>query len=170
MDKEEFKRIYMPHYKTLYRVAFSLVRNEQDAEDMLQNLYLKLWTKRDSLPADSRKLSYLVTVMRHSYYDRLKLQRPDMSAQPSDILTLPSSENVSTQIEAVDEADQVVRLINRLPEKERRVIRLHAVEGHSYDEMEQETGLSQSNLRVIVMRTKNKLKEQFVKLTESWNN
>ena len=50
MDAREFKQRYMPHHQVLYRVAYHLTGNEQDAEDLLQDLYLKLWQKRDNLP------------------------------------------------------------------------------------------------------------------------
>ena len=47
MDAREFKQRFMPHYKLLYRVAYHLTANAQDAEDLLQDLYLKLWQKRE---------------------------------------------------------------------------------------------------------------------------
>lgn len=168
MDAKEFKQKYMPHYKLLYRVAYSLVHNEQDAEDLLQDLYLKLWRKREMLPADSQTPAYLITMMRHIHYDQQKLKHLDTSAELSDCIGQVEVKSAGTLVEDKDEAEHLTRLIDQLPEKERKVIQLHAVEGHSYDEMEHETGLSQSNLRVIVMRTRNKLKEQFTKLTDTW--
>ena len=55
MDAREFKQRYMPHHQVLYRVAYHLTGNEQDAEDLLQDLYLKLWQKRDDLPDEAMK-------------------------------------------------------------------------------------------------------------------
>ena len=49
MDAREFKQRFMPHYKLLYRVAYYLTGNALDAEDLLQDMYLKLWQKRDDL-------------------------------------------------------------------------------------------------------------------------
>ena len=57
MDAAEFKQQFLPYHRKLYRVAFRLTGNPQDAEDMVQEAYLKLWNKRDEL-ADV--LMYLV--------------------------------------------------------------------------------------------------------------
>ena len=57
-----------------------------------------------------------------------------------------------------------------LPEKEGKVLRMHIVEDRSYEEIERDTGLSQGNIRIIIMRAKQKLKQQFKKLTKTWTN
>ena len=49
MDTAEFKKQFLPYHRKLYRVAFRLTGNPQDAEDMVQEAYLKLWNKRDEL-------------------------------------------------------------------------------------------------------------------------
>ena len=49
MDAAEFKQQFLPYHRKLYRVAFRLTGNPQDAEDMVQEAYLKLWNKRDEL-------------------------------------------------------------------------------------------------------------------------
>jgi RNA polymerase sigma-70 factor (ECF subfamily) len=47
---------------------------------------------------------------------------------------------------------------------------MHLVENKTYEEIEHDTGLSQGNIRIIVMRTKKKLKQQFLKLRKTWTN
>ena len=49
MDAEEFKRRFLPLHIRLYRTAFRLMGNTMDAEDMVQEAYLKLWERRDAL-------------------------------------------------------------------------------------------------------------------------
>ena len=61
-------------------------------------------------------------------------------------------------------------LISELPERDGKIIRMHLIEDRSYEEIEQDTGLSQGNIRIIVMRTKQKLKQQFIKITKTWTN
>ena len=63
MDAQEFKQRFMPHYKLLYRVAYHLTGNAQDAEDLLQDMYLKLWQKREDLKEETDTQAYLVTMM-----------------------------------------------------------------------------------------------------------
>ena len=61
-------------------------------------------------------------------------------------------------------------LIQQLPERDGKIIQMHLVEEKSYEEIERDTGLSQGNIRIIVMRTRQKLKQQFQKLTKTWTN
>ena len=155
MDAREFKQRFMPHYRLLYRVAFHLTGNAQDAEDLLQDLYLKLWQKRDDLPDEAMRDAYLVTMMRNLFVDQRRQKRLDASAELKNGDDPPDERSLDHQIDAKDEVRQLEGLIREL---------------RSYEEIERDTGLSQGNIRIIVMRTKKKLKEQFDKFTKTWTN
>lgn len=170
MNAQEFKQRFMPYHRLLYRVAFHLTGNVQDAEDLLQDTYLKLWQKRDDLREEAVTQAYLVTLMRNLLRDQQRLKRIDSSAELKDELSPPDERNLDHQIDAKDEASQMEGLINQLPERDGKIIRMHLVEEHSYEEIEKKTGLSQGNIRIIVMRTRQKLKQQFTKLTKTWTN
>lgn len=170
MDAQEFKQRFMPHYKLLYRVAYHLTGNAQDAEDLLQDMYLKLWQKRDDLPNEAMKEAYLVTMMRRLFIDQRRLKHIDASAELKEELSPPDERSLDHQIDTEDEAQQMEGLISELPERDGKIIRMHLIEDRSYEEIEQDTGLSQGNIRIIVMRTKQKLKQQFIKITKTWTN
>lgn len=170
MDAREFKQRFMPHHRLLYRVAFHLTGNAQDAEDLLQDMYLKLWQKRDDLPDEAVKEAYLVTMIRRLFIDQYRLKHLDTSAELKEELSPPSERSLDGQIELRDEARQMEGLIDELPDRDAKIIRMHLMEDRSYEEIEQDTGLSQGNIRIIVMRTRQKLKQQFQKLTKTWTN
>ena len=170
MNAQEFKQRFMPYHRLLYRVAFHLTGNVQDAEDLLQDTYLKLWQKRDDLREEAVTQAYLVTLMRNLLRDQRRLKTIDTSAELKDELSPPDERNLDHQIDAKDEASQMEGLISHLPERDERIIRMYLVEERSYEEIEQDTGLSQGNIRIIVMRTRQKLKQQFIKLTKTWTN
>lgn len=170
MDAQEFKQRFMPHYKLLYRVAYHLTGNAQDAEDLLQDIYLKLWQKRDDLPNEAMKEAYLVTMMRRLFIDQRRLKHIDASAELKEELSPPDERSLDHQMDTKDEAQQMEGLISELPERDGKIIRMHLIEDRSYEEIEQDTGLSQGNIRIIVMRTKQKLKQQFIKITKTWTN
>lgn len=170
MDAREFKQRFMPHHRLLYRVAFHLTGNAQDAEDLLQDLYLKLWQKRDSLPDEAEREAYLVTMMRNLFVDQRRLKRLDASAELKNEDGPPDERSLDRQIDARDEAQQMEGLITELPERDGKIIRMHVVEDRSYEEIERDTGLSQGNIRIIVMRTKQKLRQQFKSMTKTWTN
>jgi len=170
MNAQEFKQRFMPHYKLLYRVAYQLTGNAQDAEDLLQDLYLKLWQKRDDLPDEAMKEAYLVTMIRHLFLDQRRLKHLDTSAELKEEASPPDERSLDHQINSRDEARQIEGLIQQLPERDAKIIQMHLMEDRSYEEIEQDTGLSQGNIRIIVMRTKKKLKQQFNNITKTWTN
>lgn len=170
MDAREFKRRFMPHYRLLYRVAYHLTGNAQDAEDLLQDLYLKLWQKRDDLPDEAVNEAYLVTMMRNLFVDIRRLKHLDVSAELKNDDEPPDERSLNHQIDVRDEVIQLEGLINELSERDAKIIKMHVMEERSYEEIEHYTGLSQGNIRIIVMRTKKKLKEQFNIITKTWMN
>ena len=170
MDAREFKQRFMPHHRLLYRVAYHLTGNAQDAEDLLQDMYLKLWQKRDDLPDEAMKDAYLVTMMRNLFIDQRRLKHVDASAELKEELSPPDERSLDRQIDTRDEAAQMEGLIRQLSERDAKIIQMHLMEDRSYEEIERDTGLSQGNIRIIVMRTKNKLKKQFQKITKTWTN
>ncbi len=168
MDASEFKQRFMPFHRRLYRVGYHLTGNAQDAEDLLQDTYLKLWQKRDDLREEAMTEAYLVTMMQNLYRDQRRLKRINTSENLDDHAEPPDEQSLSRTIETTDEIQQMEALMNRLPERDGHILRMHLVEDKSYEEMERDTGLSQGNLRIIIMRTKQKLKQQYIKLTQTW--
>lgn len=166
MNANEFKQRFLSHYKLLYRVAYSMTGSVQDAEDLLQDLYLKLWKKREELPEEAQNQAYLVTMIRNLFYEQRRLKRLDTSGDLLENDDPPDENGLEHQFEMKEDLSEMTDLIDKLPEKERKIVKMHILEGKSYDEIEKETGLSQGNIRVIVMRAKNKLKEQFQKRNE----
>ena len=168
MNAQEFKQRYMPHYRLLYRVAYHLTANAQDAEDLLQDLYLKLWQKRDSLTDEAMKESYLVAMMRNLYLDQHRLKHIDTSTELKEESSPPDERSLDHQIDSQDELQQMEGLISELPDRDAKIIQMHLVEERSYEEIEHDTGLSQGYIRIIVMRTKKKLQQQFRNITKTW--
>ena len=170
MDAREFKQRFMPHHRLLYRVAYQLTGNALDAEDLLQDLYLKLWQKRDDLPDEAMKEAYLATMIRNLFIDQRRLKHVDASAELKNEDGPPDERSLDRQIDARDEVRQMEGLISELSERDAKIIQMHLVDDRSYEEIERDTGLSQGNIRIIVMRTKKKLKQQFQNITKTWTN
>ena len=170
MNAEEFKQRFMPYHRMLYRVAFSLTGNVLDAEDLLQDTFMRMWQKREQLTSALVNEAYLIIMMRNLYMDRARVKTLDTSI-PLESVNLPSDQNrPDDKAERRNEAFLMKELIEHLPQTEREIIRMYLLEELSYEEMEASTGMKQGNLRQIVLRTRNKLKEQFTKIAQSWKN
>ena len=162
MDANQFKEQFLPYHAKLYRVAFRLMGNTLDAEDMVQEAYLKLWKKRDELPNDIQSMEgYCITLVKNICYDALRLSHLDEDGRSPEELNVSGSTNVAIEVEWKDEANQVMKLIGQLPEQQQQIVIMRDVDDRPYEEIEEATGLSAVNIRVLLSRARKKIREQF---------
>lgn len=160
MDAAEFKRLFLPCHPKLYRVAFRLTGNAQDAEDIVQEAYLKLWMRRDESGVPDCPEAYAVALTRNLCLDLLRQRWYRAAECPPEEAALATEETPSRLVEEADERACLQRLIGRLPDTQRQVMWLRDVNGCSFEEMEHATGLSATNLRVLLSRARKKIREQ----------
>ena len=165
MDASDFKQRFLPYHRRLYRVAFLQLGNAQDAEDMVQEAYLKLWQRRNELPPDIANLeAYCVTLVKHLGYDKMRLVLPAEDERPPEELALAESTNLAYEVELKDEANHVMKLIGQLPEQQKQIMQMRDVEELPYEEIEKATGLTSVNIRVLLSRARKKIREQFLEI------
>ncbi|MDR2498203.1 MAG: RNA polymerase sigma factor [Tannerellaceae bacterium] len=165
MTVAAFKERFLPLHPRLYRLAFSLVENSSDAEDVLQEVYLKLWSKRKELSAIINVEAYCVTLVRNTSIDRLRNARPGLLAKQEDVADEASASSPETTAIRREELALVKQLIDRLPDNQRKVLRLYGLKEYSLREIEQITGLSSINVRVLLSRARKIIREQFLQLS-----
>jgi len=158
MNAEEFKSLYYPFHPKLYRIAFALLNNSQDAEDILQDVYYKLWNKRTELSHILQPEAFCVRLIKNLCLDFLRSpnNQPDNESVESIIIstcTTPESE-----LESKEKIQQLEALINQLPEKQRVVFRMRGCGDCSFEEIEAVTGEIAANVRVLLSRARKTLK------------
>ena len=157
MDVESFKRLFLPLHPKLFRIAYALVENKSDAEDILQDAYYKLWSRRNELADVRNPEAFCVTLVKNLCLDFLRSPRAGRHDEDvTEAVTLSTDSSPDKELE-------VRHLINRLPENQRQVLRLRGIEDCSIDEIEQITGLSAVNIRVLLSRARKIIREQFEK-------
>ncbi len=161
MDSIQFKEQILPYHKRIYRTAFCLLGDAHNAENVVQEVYLKLWDKRDELAKLKNTEAFLVTLTKNLCYDLLRSRHPEQECTLSDKLPIFDEDNVAQDIERRDELNVVKQLIARLPEDQRHIIIMRDINGCAYDEIELATQLSPINIRVLLSRARKKIREQF---------
>ena len=154
MTPEEFIDLYLQLEEGLYRVAFRLLDSQAEAEDAVQDLFIKIWSRIDSLERVSYPQAWCLTLMRNHCIDRLRAKAGQQ--------TVPVEENLPAEEELERSArmKQAWEAVLALPPKSRELLRLRLVEDLSYEEISLQTGLSQNALRVAFHRMKNHLKKK----------
>lgn len=161
MTGEEFKQRFMPYSGKLYAVALSLTCNEQEAEDAVQDAYLRLWTRRDSLTDIDNPEAYCVMMTKHICHDRLRSRHTTLDVDRPETMRKAANADMEKAVETKDHAEIMRRCIARLPEQQRLLVTMRDVNGLGYDEIEQATGLGMANIRVTLSRARKTLREQF---------
>ena len=164
MPASLFKQLLLPLYPRLQRVALRLLGNAEDAEDMVQEVYMKLWNKRDALPDVQDVEAYCVTLTKNMCIDRLRMaemEKADVDEVPT---MLAATDDVEAQVERHDDVEQVKQIIGTLPEHQQQVITLRDMEDCSFEEIVEQTGLTAVNIRMLLSRARKTIRERFKKL------
>lgn len=165
MDAEIFKKIFLPYYQKLYRIAFRLLQDESNAEDVVQDTYIKLWDKRDDLDNIENTEAFAIVVLRNLCLDQLRKSKDHLHAKYE--VDIPEQLSLLSQVESQDEIDYVRQLVERLPEQQRQIMLFKHWDGYSDEEIEQITGMSAGNIRVSLSRARKTIREQFKVLSRN---
>ena len=154
MRRHEYNNLIDELGAPLYRYAFHFMRNEEDAKDIVQDVFEKLWINRKKIDLERVKswlykcahnamINFLNKKSRTRYMDSQSLpERPSM----------PDSTFESQQM--------VERIVNILPPVQKSIILLRDIEGYSYDDIGQILDLSPSQVKVYLFRARMKIKKQ----------
>ncbi|MDE5969748.1 MAG: sigma-70 family RNA polymerase sigma factor [Muribaculaceae bacterium] len=165
MTADEFKTVFLPCHQQLYRVAYRLTGNREDAEDIVQETYLKMWNIRDRLDQLDNPVAFCMTTLKNLFVDFLRRKRGDGSPDVNvEDVTIPSDADIGNQIEQRDSVNIVTQLIELLPGNQRDIIRMRDIADLPFEEIEAATGLSPGNIRTLLSRARKKIKEQYIAL------
>ena len=157
MSRETFINDWLPLRNGLYRVACRLLGSAAEAEDAVQDLYLKLWQTAGSLDGVRNPKAYCLTLLRNSCLDRLKSKR--MSGRSSMDGVEPEQPPEDGQIAARQKMQAVLEAVESLPERERTVLKMRIIDDLSYEQIQKRTGIPYLSLRVLLSGARKKLKK-----------
>jgi RNA polymerase sigma-70 factor (ECF subfamily) len=154
----EIKEIWLPLSNRFYRVAYHILESQQDAEDAVQELYLKLIKTPDKFSNIQDPAAYGITILRNICIDIIRRRDKRRSEELHEymIADVDSPDKAATE---KDKLRMLIHEIDRLPQKQSKVLKMRAIEGLEYDEISQRTGLSQVNIRVLISIARKTLKK-----------
>lgn len=162
MNAEEFKRLYYPFHPKLYRIAFALLNNADDTEDILQDTYYKLWSKRAELAHILQPEAFCVRLVRNLCLDFLRAPRNRLDNESAESVTISTGTTPENELESKEKIRQIESLIEQLPEKQRIVMQMRGCGDCSLEEIEAATGESAGNVRVLLSRARKTLKDMLI--------
>jgi len=169
---EIFDKEFMPHINSMYNFAYRLTFDEDDANDLVQDTYLKAFRFIDSFEKGTNAKAWLFRILKNSFInDYRKKKKEPAKVDYQEVETFYNSEDVDRQItpdlrvEALQDmmGDEISNALNALDVDFRTVIILCDLEGFKYDEMAKILDIPIGTVRSRLHRARNLLKE---KLTE----
>ncbi len=156
MTEKEYNDCVTLYADNVYRFILKNLRHEDDAKDVVQSAFEKLWINRKKVENESSK-SYLFTVAYHQMIDLIRKNKK---------VTLQQDFSTSTMVTREDQHN-VKRILNealyKLSETQRSLVLLKDYEGYSYDEIAVITSLSISQVKVYLHRARIQLKSYLVR-------
>lgn len=157
MTEHEFHNIYLRLSDVLFRVARYILEDDAEAEDAVQETYLKLWSSRIGLDRVDNPKAYCIRIIRNICLDRIRkashLVFPDQLPEAE---AVPDSGDV---LDARKRLDNVLEAVKALPERQRQILLLRTVDGLPYDEIARKTGIDYLTLRVLLSQARSKLRK-----------
>lgn len=155
----DFRNIWIPYADRFYRAAYYMLESGQDAEDAVQELYLKLWKSRESLNGLRNPTAYGMSLLKNICIDRIR-RREVRKAEPLDSVMPLEGLTPERQEEARDLLNRTIQELHRLPHKQAEVMRLLVLEDLDYNEISDRMGLSKIYIRVLVSTARKILKQR----------
>lgn len=161
MEQKEFLNTILPCKDTLYRLAKRLLVSSDEAEDAVQEVFLKLWKGRDKIDNYRSPEAFAVTMTKNYCLDRLK------SRQASNLKIVHSNykntDNLERDVEANEGVELVTKIMQTLPEKQKMIMQLRDIEQFEFAEISQMLEINETAIRVALSRARKVVREQLIK-------
>jgi len=158
MDLREFKIQVFPLKNKLFRLAKRLLGNHEDAQDLVQEVFIKLWNSREKLGEYRSIEAFAVVMTRNMCLDKLKTKK-----YPVENIERMESQLTETEMEAPADLSNVVaqihQIIRTLPEQQQTIMQLRDIEGYDFDEIAEILEMNENAIRVNLSRARKRVRE-----------
>ena len=144
----------------VFRFAHVMLKNQEDAEDLTQEVIMKLWSKRLTLKEIDNMESYIMRMVKNMSLNRLAASHK----RHDSLEEVETKETVVAPHKVLEDRNllEIMQLIiDGLPENKRMVVQLRSVEGYSLSEVAEITELTENNVRVVLSRARQEIKQIF---------
>ena len=169
MRSSEFKLLVMPYSSRLYRMAFRLMGSREEAEDVVQEVYARLWSMRSELAGYKSIEALAIRITRNLCLDQLRRRKVNydaLKAEKQRIVDHPDTP--AEDLEKKEEKEIIHSLIAALPEPQRSLVHLRHLEGKEYEEISEMVNMNVNAIRVSISRARKMMREMLEKQYSSW--
>lgn len=160
LEGRNFERLFRDFFPPLMAFARKILGDEEDAREIVHQVFINLWEKRSELDLSSSLKSYLFTSVHHR---SLNVIRDRKKFSSEEVPEVAGEWDVSAQIEAMELEEKIREAIDTLPEKCREIFELSRFEGLKYGEIAGQLGISVKTVENQMSKALKILREQLGK-------
>ena len=161
-QKMNFEKLAYSVKDKLYRFALRITGDSVEAQDVVQEVFIKVWNRRDEMAEVQNQEAYCMTLTRNLSLDKIK-SKHRKTAEIGDALQI--SDLNSTPYEVTEKNDALNRIrkwMNELPEKQRLTMYLRDIEGMPYDEIADSLEITLAQVKVNLHRARQFIREKML--------
>jgi RNA polymerase sigma-70 factor (ECF subfamily) len=160
MDRQSFEKLFREYFTVLMTFSRKILGDEDDAREVVHQVFIKLWEKRDDIDLSTSLKPYLFTAVNNRSLnvirDRKKFSSEQVPEQAGEL-------DVSAQIEAMELEEKIREVIASLPEKCRVIFELNRFEGLKYSEIASQLDISVKTVENQMSKALKILREKLAK-------
>jgi RNA polymerase sigma factor (sigma-70 family) len=162
-------QLVAPFKDKLYRYALKILRDSLDAEDVIQELLIKVWQRKEQFDQIENKEAWCMTVTRNLSIDKIRARKQSSQDISEYHFIADHGATPDVQTEDKESLKIVMDVLNSLPENQKEIIHLRDIEGYTYKEISELIGLSEDQVKVNLFRARQKLKEKLKNFKTSYD-
>lgn len=163
MTREKLNDLVRTMSRRLYSIAFRILMNKEEAEDAVQEIFIKLWNMGDQLDKYRSPEALATTMIKNHCIDQLRKKHNIEIANENSELSHSLSESPQELFECQESNEIIGCIIEKLPEIYRNIIVLREIEGLNYTEIAEKTNQNINTLRVNLSRARVLLRDEYKK-------
>lgn len=161
MSSDSFHTKILPLKEKLFRLAYSIVRERAEAEDILQDTLVKLWNRRDEWNEIENLDAYCFRSVKNLALDRIAskaVRKTDPIDPENEARYFVEYGSPHQQMERKEQRERIEQCMDELSENQRMVFQLREIEGMSYREISEALSISEDLVKVSLFRARNKMR------------
>lgn len=162
MSLKDFTHKILPIKDKLFRFSLRIVRNSAIAEDVVQEVFIKLWNKRDQLDQLHNVEAWCMKATRNLSIDKLRSKHSKVGFIPDGYDVSSTAATPDRITESNDTISRVKTMMENLPEKQKLVMQLRDIEEMTYQEISDTLDMPMSQVKVYLFRARQQIRRQLI--------
>lgn len=158
-DDQAFEELYNSYREPAIRFCNSILKDIEESENIIQEVFIKIWNRRSTINPELNFTSYLFTIIKNRVFDHLKEMKKNEFLREKFWDKVLKYKVIDIEVEE-ERFAKVKRAVENLSEKRKEIIKLNYEEGKSYDEIANQLNISKNTVKNQLVKAKQVIRRQ----------